>query len=313
MTADLVTLGEAMGLLTPIEPGPLLRKPLMRLGFGGAETNLAIGASRLGLRTHWIGRVGDDEIGDLIVRELRAEGVVTSCVRDTAPTGLMLKTVGAAGQVRVTYLRSASAGSRLSVDDVDETAIREAKVLHVTGITPALGDKPAAAVSAAVEVARANGVTVSLDVNYRGALWDPRTAALALEPLVKQADVLFTTFEEARLIVDEATPADCARVLSSLGPSQVMVKLGAAGSVSVVDDELYVREAETVTVVDPVGAGDAFAAGYLSELVRGVDPHGRLSTATRTGAFAVTVSGDWEGLPTRADLSDFERRDDVVR
>ena len=313
MTADLVTLGEAMGLLTPTEPGPLLRKPLLRLSFGGAETNLAIGASRLGLRTHWIGRVGDDEIGDVIVRELRAEGVSTSCVRDAAPTGLMLKTVGAAGRVRVTYIRSASAGSRLCVDDIDETTVREAKVLHVTGITPALGDGPAAAVTAAVEIARAHGVTVSLDLNYRSALWDPRTAAAALGPLVKRADVLFSTYEEAQIIVDEATPADCARVLSSLGPSQVMVKLGAAGSVSVIDGELHVREAETVTAVDPVGAGDAFAAGYLSELVRGVSPRDRLSTATRTGAFAVTVSGDWEGLPTRSDLRDFEGRGDVLR
>ncbi|MEV8631367.1 sugar kinase [Streptosporangium sp. NPDC051023] len=313
MTADLVTLGEAMGLLTPIEPGPLLRKPLLRLGFGGAETNLAIGASRLGLRTHWIGRVGDDEIGDVIVRELQAEGVSSSCVRDFAPTGMMLKTVGAAGKVRVTYVRAASAGSHLCVDDIDEAVIREAKVLHVTGITPALGDDPAAAVTAAVEIAKAHGVIVSLDLNYRSALWDPRTAAAALDPLVKRADVLFSTHEEAQLIVDEATPADCARALSSLGPRQVMIKLGAAGSVSVIDDELYLQDAEVVTAVDPVGAGDAFAAGYLSELVSGVDPRGRLSTATKTGAFAVTVSGDWEGLPTRSDLCDFDRRGDVLR
>ncbi|GII95920.1 sugar kinase [Sinosporangium siamense] len=313
MTIDLVTLGEAMGLLTPTEPGPLLRRPLLRLGFGGAETNLAIGAARLGLRTHWIGRVGDDEIGDLILRELRAEGVAVSCVRDTAPTGLMFKTVGAAGQVRVTYLRSASAGSRLCPGDVDETLIREAKVLHVTGITPALGADPAAAVTAAVEIARANRVVVSLDLNYRSALWDPRTAKAALGPLVKQADVLFATHDEAQLLVNADTPADCARVLSSLGPRQVMVKLGAAGSVSVVDGELYRRDAETVTVVDPVGAGDAFAAGYLSDLVHGADARAGLSTATRAGAFAVTVSGDWEGLPTRAELHAFERRGDVVR
>ncbi|GAA3084485.1 sugar kinase [Streptosporangium carneum] len=313
MTIDLVTLGEAMGLLTPTEPGPLLRKPLLRLGFGGAETNLAIGASRLGLRTHWIGRVGDDEIGDVIVRELRAEGVSSSCVRDPAPTGLMIKTVGAAGKVRVTYVRSASAGSHLCVDDIDETVIRGAKVLHITGITPALGDEPAAAVAAAVEIARAGGVIVSLDLNYRSALWDPRTAAAALGPLVERADVLFSTQEEARLLVDEVTPADCARALSSLGPSQVMVKLGAEGSVAVIDGELYRQEAEVVTAVDPVGAGDAFAAGYLSELVRGVGPRGRLSTAAKAGAFAVTVSGDWEGLPTRSDLRDFEGREDILR
>ncbi|MCW2751249.1 MAG: 2-dehydro-3-deoxygluconokinase [Aeromicrobium sp.] len=313
MSFDVVTLGEAMGLLTPAKPGPLLHKPTLHMGFGGAETNLAIGVARLGLSVQWIGRLGGDEVGDLIMRELRAEGVSTACVRDTAPTGLMLKTIGVAGKVRVTYFRSGSAGSQLSPEDVDEDTIRAAKVLHVTGITPALGPGPAAAVAAALEIARAHGVTVSLDINYRRTLWDPTTASAALRKLVKQADVLFATDEEAALIVDGDSPAARARALADLGPRQVIVKLGAAGSVAHIDDQPYVTQPAIVTAVDPVGAGDAFAAGYLGELVRGLPTEERLATASTAGAFAVTVLGDWEGLPTRAELRDFERRSDVLR
>src|SRR6185437_15049689 len=103
----LVTLGETMGVLIPAAAGPLHRGAGLRLSIAGSESNVAIGVRRLGVAATWIGRVGPDEVGDLILRELRAEDVAVRAVRDRAPTGLMLKTTRAAGITRVSYFRAA--------------------------------------------------------------------------------------------------------------------------------------------------------------------------------------------------------------
>jgi 2-dehydro-3-deoxygluconokinase len=314
---SLVTLGETMGLLVALEPGPLHRVPALRLGMAGAESNVAIGVRRLGVDATWIGRLGTDEIGDLIERELRAEDVRMLARRESAPTGIMLKTIRTSDLVQVTYYRSASAGSRLSPDDIDEDVVARASVLHVTGITPALGPGPAAAVRAAIESARAHGVIVSLDVNYRSALWAPDAAGRTLRDLARHADVLFATEDEAMLLAGaEGTgqkSADLARQLTRYGPPQVVIKRGRHGCVALIDEQVHECAALPVRAVDPVGAGDAFVAGYLADLIAGQPAATRLATANATGAFAVTVSGDWEGLPRRAELALLHATDNVVR
>ena len=316
-SGGLVTLGETMGLLVAIEAGPLHRVPALRLGIAGAESNVAIGIRRLGVDATWVGRLGTDEMGDLIERELRAEDVRILARRESAPTGLMLKTMRTSDLVQVTYYRAASAGSRLSPDDVDEDVVAGARILHVTGITPALGPGPAAAVRAAVESARAHGVIVSLDVNYRTALWAPDVAARTLRDLARQADVLFASEDEAMLLAATQGagigPVDLARQLTAYGPPQVVIKRGRDGCVALIDGQVYQRAALPVRAVDPVGAGDAFVAGYLADLIAGQPAATRLATANATGAFAVTVSGDWEGLPRRAELALLHATDNVVR
>ena len=309
----LVTLGETMGLLVAAELGPLGHVHPFRLRMAGAESNVAIGTRRLGVESTWIGRLGRDGIGDLIERELRAEGVHTSISRDDAPTGLMLKTARTSDLTQVSYYRTGSAGSRLTSADVNETTIATADVLHVTGITPALGPGPAAAVRKAVEVARAHAVTVSFDLNYRAALWDRATAGPVLGELVELSDVLFAGPEEAALIVAAGPPQQMARELATVGPTQVIIKLGHLGAVARIDDQPHTCDVVPVRVADPVGAGDAFVAGYLSELIAGEPSGTRLATAAAAGAFAVTVSGDWEGLPHRHELALLNRTDNVMR
>ncbi len=309
----MVTLGETMGLLVAADPGPLQHVHTLQLRMAGAESNVAIGARRLGVSTTWIGRLGRDEIGDLIERELMAEGVQVRIRRDDAPTGLMIKTARTSDITQISYYRFGSAGSRLDREDIDEATIAAADVLHVTGITPALGPGPATAVRHAIEVARAHDVTVSLDLNYRSALWDVATARTALRELVKLSDVLFAGGEEAALIVAAAAPEQMARALAATGPTQVIIKLGNLGSVALIDDQPHTVGVVPVRVADPVGAGDAFVAGYLSELIAGESAQTRLATATATGAFAVTVPGDWEGLPHRQELTLLNSTDNVVR
>jgi len=312
--AELVTMGETMALLTAPRVGLLRHMPSLDLSAAGAESNLAIGAARLGRRTAWLSRVGDDEFGRLVTATIRAEGVaVYAPVDPTAPTGLMVKERRTDTAIRVQYYRAGSAASRLSPSDVDESVVRGARVLHVTGITPALSASARDAVHAAVEVARSAGVAVSLDLNYRSALWDPATAGTELRDLVGDADIVFATAPEARLVVSGDDEAALAAALGKLGPRQVLLKRGPRGVLGFVDGTVHDVPARPVTAVDSVGAGDAFAAAYLTEWIGGATPETCLATATVAGAFAVTVPGDWEGLPSRAELDLLGTSDDDVQ
>ena len=312
-TPLLVTLGETMGLIAQRTVGSLAHADGLTLGIGGAEGNVAIGVRRLGCRATWFGRVGRDDVGDLIAREFRAEGVDARIVRDDAPTGLMLKTRRTAWATRVTYYRRGQAGAHLCADDLDPDVIRSAAVLHVTGITPALGAGPAAAVRAAIDIARGASVPVSLDLNYRSALWDADTAGAALRELARSADIVFAGDDEARLVVTGDGPEELAAGLTRLGPRQAIIKLGARGAWALVDGVGLAQPVVPVDAVDTVGAGDAFVAGYLAELMRGAPATRRLATAATAGACVAASPGDWEGLPTRADLEGVAATDPVIR
>ncbi|BBG01363.1 MULTISPECIES: sugar kinase [Pseudonocardia] len=332
-TPRAVCLGETMGLLAATSVGRLAHVGEMALGIGGAESNVAIALSRLGVPTAWAGRLGADAIGDRVVRELTAERIAVHAVRDPdAPTGLMLKERLPGGRIKVWYYRSHAAGSRLVPSDVDDELIAGAELLHVTGISPALGPGPGAAAAHAVAVAREAGTTVSVDVNHRSALWSDAEAGPALRTLAASADVLYAGDDEARLVLGttEADPETLARELAALGPSEVVIKLGAQGALALFRDAgtppegagsaggdppdgraddrtdgwtVLFEPAVPVEVVDPVGAGDAFVGAHLAERLAGRAPAERLRTAVTAGALMCTVPGDWEALPDRADLA----------
>jgi 2-dehydro-3-deoxygluconokinase len=311
---ELVTLGETMGLLAADEIGPLHNGHRMKLGVAGAESNVAIGVARLGHRAAWIGRVGADAVGRMVLRELRGEGVDVSraIVDRDAPNGLMLKVHRTTATADVIYARRESAGSRLSPDDVPAEFVGSARVLHVTGVTPAVSDTARSAVFRAVEVARSTDVAVSLDLNHRSTLWSDDDATGVLRELVKQCDIVFASDHEAALVVGECEPADAAARLTELGPRQAIIKRGEHGYVAHVDGESFSASALPVPVADPVGAGDAFVAGYLASWLAGRTAAQALQTANLMGAFAVATPGDWEGLPTCEELAAFERRGDAV-
>jgi 2-dehydro-3-deoxygluconokinase len=311
----LVTIGETMGLLGADVVGPLAHVPSMSLGIGGSESNVAIGVQRLGGQAVWCGRVGDDSIGALVRREIQAEGVTARIAVDPdAPTGLMLKERRTATSQKVAYYRAHSAGSRLSTDDLDAELIANAAVLHLSGITPALSETAAAAVLEAIRIARASAVTVSFDLNFRGRLWSREQAAEAYARIVPLVDVVFAGDEEAAIVVGASDdPAQLAARLAALGPAQAVVKLGHLGAVASVDGEILRQAAVPITPLDTVGAGDAFVAGYLAELMLGSAPAERLGLAALTGAFACLAPGDWEGLPRRDELHLLHATESVTR
>lgn len=300
-----VTLGETMALMTPTTTGPLQHTRTMTLGIGGSESNVAIALQRLGTPATWIGKVGSDSLGDLVAREIGAEGVRVVALRDQeVPTGLMVKERRTSADTRVWYYRSGSAGSRLRADELDAALIRESTLLHVTGISPALSESMAGAVFEAIRVARDAGILVSFDLNFRSRLWSRELARECYLRLLPEADIVFAGDDEAAIVVeDAANPLTLAHRLVDAGAGQAIVKLGARGAVAVVDGAEYERAAISVTVIDTVGAGDAFVAGYLADFLAGEDVPTRLTTAVTVGAYACLTEGDWEGSPRREELA----------
>jgi 2-dehydro-3-deoxygluconokinase len=298
MTVDVLTFGETMAVLRAVEPGPLRFAGSLRLSLAGAESTVAIGLARLGHSARWVGKVGADEFGLLVTERLRAEGVdvAHAQVDAGAPTGLLVREQRTADMARVRYYRSGSAGSRLCTLDLAPALREGARLLLLSGITPALSPAALSATRAAVAHAVAEGWPVCLDVNYRSALWSRQQASDVLRPLASNAAIVVGDVDELALV------GGVAELLGD-GVREVVVKEGERGaSVSTVDGSWSVSAA-SVTAVDVVGAGDAFVAGYLSGWLDGLDEKERLTRGVTVAGFAVATTGDWEGLPTRAELS----------
>lgn len=330
MTAavDLLTLGESMVSLR--SGGPLSAGGSLSMHVAGAESNVAVGVARLGHGVSWAGVVGSDPHGQFILRQLRSEGIGLHHREDAArSTGVMFLEQRTADVSRAYYYRSGSAGSTLSIPDVDAALRDGAKVLHLTGITAALSPEARRAVEYAAERAAGEGILVSLDVNYRAKLWSRDEARAVLAPIARHATIVIASEDEldlvapptsdpgAELILDpgagpslepaaglsDAAEALLAKRLLEQGVREVVVKRGAAGAGAYTADGQWEVPAVPVTSIDTVGAGDAFTAGYLSALLDGEDVAGRLQRGALAGAFAVSTAGDWEGLPRTGELA----------
>jgi len=266
---------------------------------GGSESNVAIGLARLGHEVAWVGAVGADEPGELVVRTLRAEGVDVDHVRrdPTRPTGVMFREQRTGDVARVDYVRAGSAGAAIDDDLVSRALHPVPAMVHVSGVTAALSPAAAAATATVLREARRAGAVTSLDVNHRSRLWSTAEASTVLTPLLADVDVLFASTDELPLVhVVEGAPA-------AGGPAEVVVTHGADGAEVWTFGEHHREPARSVLVVDVVGAGDAFVAGYLSARLDGLGPAERLARGSAVAAVAVSSHGDWEGLPTRAELA----------
>src|ERR1700722_325168 len=300
--SDLVTIGEATALLSAPTVGRLRDARHLDVSIAGAESNVSIGFCRLGRTSSWMGRIGDAEFGKLILKTLRGESVdVSKVVTDeTRQTALMIKERSAENVVRVSYYRHGYAGSALTRDDVDAATIESSSILHVTGITLALSDTAREAILHAVHIAKAAGVVVSLDFNFRSRLWSRELAAATIRPVALLADVVFAGEDELFVLGDDP-PADVLALPEDRG-REVVIKRGSRGATSITSTGVLDEPAFKVHAVDPVGAGDAFVAGYLVALLDGADVAQRLRLGCASGALAASRMGDWECLPRRDDL-----------
>ncbi len=296
---DLLTLGEPLTCLAAAGRLPASRTLVKSIG--GSEANVCIGLARLGLRTAYLSCVGSDPFGDEIVRTLRGEGVDVSGVRRSAtrPTGLMIKELRAPDDVRVHYYRRGSAVAELAPPD----AWPRARHAHASAITLALGAGPAAAARELLLAARAGATGTSLDANIRLKLWPLDDAVAAIRAILPVVDDLLLSEDEALAIAGEERLDAALDWLAAQQIARIVVRRGARGAVGLADGlRVEVAAQAPGPVVDCVGAGDAFTAGYLYERLAG----GGFERALATGAWAaghvVAHAGDYEGLPDRADL-----------
>ena len=307
---DVVTMGETMIQLNAFTSGPLRYVNYFEKHAAGTESNVAVGAVRMGHSAGWISRLGDDEFGRYIHNFLKGEGVdVSKVVFDPgAATGLYFvqRDYPVPSKSVVYYYRKGSAASRLSPKDLDLEYIASAKVFHTTGVTLALSQTCREAVDRAIEAAAKGGAEVSLDTNIRLKLWSPAEARRTLMEYIGSSNILFTDIEDSEIILGDKDPKTAAEKFLSMGPQVVVVKMGDKGAyVANSGGDKAMVEAHKVPVVDVIGAGDAFDAAFLSCRLKGYDLDKSLEVANAAGALCVTVRGDVEAMPSLDDVQRF--------
>ncbi len=295
---DVVALGEVMLRLASRAPVRLEQARELDVTVGGTEANVLCALARLGLRTAWISALPSNPWGERVMRELKAHAVDVSHVvwRVQGRIGTYFLEYGLAPRpIRVLYDRQDSAFTTLAEEEVDWEVVRRSRVVHVTGITPALGEQPRGLTERAVEEANGAGAFISLDVNYRAALWPPEEAGSYLESLLPRVQLIFVGLEDARrLFAYEGEPEAVAEALRRRAPKAIVaLTLGEQGSVVLADrvhrpTRLYPLD----VVADRVGAGDAFAAGFLYGLLTRHDVQYAQDCGTALAALKCTIWGD---------------------
>ena len=300
-----VTAGETMALLDPVDDGELELGGLLRLRVAGAESNFAVGMARLGVQAAWISRLGGDRLGALVRAALAEEGVDLRWVREDpdAPTGLFYKW-RSDGRTSVAYHRHGSAASRLAPGDVPDEALAGADLVHLTGITMALGDGPRALVLDVARRAHAAGATVVFDPNYRPALWAaPHVAAAAMDPVLEHVDWYLCGAGEGEALLGATDARGVLDALAARGVEGAVVRVGERGALVAAGGDVHeVTPSRREEVVDEVGAGDAFAAGFGNGLLQGWPPQRCTHAANVVAAAALRGTGDWETLPRLDDV-----------
>ncbi len=289
-----LTVGETMALIDPVEDGPLEYGNRLELRVAGAESNFAIALCRLGIAVLWISCVGCDPFGDLVVTALKSEGVDISRVRrdPTAPTGVFFKW-RRDGRSLNAYYRLGSAAAGLSVKDVPDEALDGVRLVHLSGITTALSDSSRELVNDLAWRAHHRGLLTTFDLNYRAKLWmQPRIAADAARAILPNVDWCLCGLDEGNALFDTTRPDELLDVLLAAGARNAVIHAGGDGALVSAGQRIeWVRPPHLVEVVDEVGAGDAFTAGFAYGLLNAWAPQscaraGNLiaATALRGGA-----------------------------
>ncbi|APC39775.1 sugar kinase [Clostridium estertheticum] len=305
---DVITFGESMVLFGPDSSGPLRYVQNFNKSIAGAESNVAIALAKLGHQVGWFSKLGDDEFGRYIQTTIRGEGVDVSKVifEPGKNTGILFKERFMHSNPNVYYYRKGSAASTLRPEELDAAYIKNTKILHITGITPALSESCKKTLFKAIEIAKSNNVLVSFDPNIRLKLWNKEEAVPVLLEIAKHSDIIFPGIDEGEMLLGLTKPEDIALAFMKMGCKIVAVKLGKEGCyVTDSVNKLYVNSYICENPQDTVGAGDGFSAGFLSGMLNKLDLRACAEYANGVGAMAVLVKGDMEGYPNNEQLMAF--------
>ena len=302
---DVITIGDALITMNPQTNGPLRFVNTFERKVGGAELNVVIGCSRLGLKTGWISRLGKDEFGRYITSYARGEGIDTSQVElvNGFPTSVYFKEIINEERINSYYYRHNSPTNVFKVEDIDEEYVKNSKVLHISGVFPAINDTNKDIVLQLVKLAKKNNVIVTFDPNIRLKLWSAETAKAVLQSFLPFVDVLITGEEEAELLLGSADIDKLVELGSNYGITHIVLKRGEKGAIGykggVIIDAAPVISTK---IVDTIGAGDGFAAGYIYSLINDWSLEKSLGFANAVACYVIGVPGDNEGLPYLEDV-----------
>jgi 2-dehydro-3-deoxygluconokinase len=306
---DAVTMGESMMAFEAQDYGPLREVSFFKKWVGGAEDNFAIGLARLGFKCGWFSRLGDDEFGKEIIRTIKGECVdVSRVIFDSGfQTGVFFVERRAHSEFQCYFYRRLSAASRISPSDIDPGYIKQAKIVFLTGITPVISESACKTTEKMFQIALANKQTIVFDPNLRLRLCDITTARSILIPMMQKSSYVLPGEQELRLLMDCPELQSAIEKAHSLGIDTLVVKMGVKGAILACSGE-KTRSVPGFTVEHPVssmGAGDAFAAGFVAGLLKKQPLAKSVRWANAMGAFCLMASGPYQALPSFQELQAF--------
>lgn len=267
---DVITIGETMAVFIPSNIGKLRYINTFHLNIAGAESNLAINMQKLGFKTGWISRLGADEFGYFIAKTLRGEGVdISNVVFDEHPTGLMVKEITLSGEINVYYYRNNSAATFIDPNDISEEYVKNSKLIHLTGITPLLSESCFKSIEKIFNIANRYDIPISFDPNIRFKIWNNNNYSNKIKSLLLKSNIVLLGLNEANILFNTKDIETIFKLVLNNGKIEYLaIKDGENGAWVGNKKELHKIDPYKCTVVDPIGAGDAFNAGFLSGLLR---------------------------------------------
>jgi len=290
-----------------------LDEPLDRPGvfvgpFPSGASGIFIDAiARLGINAFFVGVVGDDDFGKLIIRRFKEDGVDTSCIKilDDYTTGVAFVTYFSDGSRKFIYHVPRAATGQIYPDDVKEKYFSSLNYLHVVGSTMSINENCRKACRKAIDIVKKAGGKISFDPNFRPELVSEREIREFFDPILNLSDIVFPTWEEVEVLTGKKDLKRASLEILKKGPQIVAVKKGKEGSsIFTLEEEFHIPAFE-VEEVDPTGAGDCYCAGFIAGIARGLDLKEAAKLANAVGALAVTKKGPMEGAPTWDEVNEF--------
>jgi len=299
LSTDLFTFGESLSVLISSDTDSVMSAAKFERVTAGAEVNVAVALSRLGLKAQYFSRFGNDQLGSVMLADIEAEGVdVSLAKRVDSFTGAMVRNPGKSAPVEISYLRKGSAASTIEPSDILDSYISSTRWLHATGITCAISESGAKTVKHALEKAAQLKIKSSFDLNIRRKLWSEDAARKVLEPLARDVELLIGGEDEYQVVFGQVEPKQILAEVNKRGCKIAVMTKGDQKMRFSIGGNYEEITPPKVVAVDPVGSGDAFTGGVIAGLLSGMSTTQALEQGSICGALVASMFGDWTGIPS---------------